>query len=59
MIFKKIFLWLLEICFIFIISIVLGNIIKNGFKFEFFLSMLVYSITLVLIHILEFEESQR
>ena len=59
MIFKKTFLGMLQICFIFIISIVLGNIIKNGFKFEFFLSMLVYSITLVLIHILEFEESQR
>ena len=59
MIFKKIFLGMLQICFIFIISIVLGNIIKNDFKFEFFLSILVYAITLILIHILEFEESQR
>ena len=56
MMFKKIFLGMLQICFIFIISIVLGNIIKNGFKFEFFLSILIYTVTLVLIHILEFEE---
>lgn len=59
MIFKKIFLGILQMCFIFIISIVLGNIIKNDFKFEFFLSMIVYIITLVLIHILEKIEQVR